>query len=220
MADFTFESLVLECYLPLISPLVDLAPALQPRFQDLARELYPHGPAWTRDPASVTYQVLAAVAAAAVDVELQIEKFRAETDPTRTSELLAEWERALGLPDGCLPVGADEEARRSAVVARLAGLQAVSEADLVAFLAALGFTVTFQYFTPMVAGMGAGLPDYGPEWQFVFAVHYWGGGNRALLECSLPHILPAHVVVLFFYGEFGVQPLFLDCESQVLLQII
>lgn len=220
MADFTFSSLVLECYLPPISPLVDLAPALQPRFQDLARELYPHGPAWTLDPASVTFQVLAAVAAAAVEVQLQIELFRAETDPTRTSALLAEWERALGLPDGCLPVGSDQAARRTQVIARLTGLQAVSEADLAAFLLALGFTVTFQYFTPLVAGMGAGLPAMGPEWQFVFAVNYWGGGNRALLECSLVHILPAHVVVLFFYGEFNVQPLFLDCEPQLVLQIV
>jgi uncharacterized protein YmfQ (DUF2313 family) len=220
MADFELEALILEIESVVLEPLEDGRGPRLAAFEALTRELYPHGRAWTSAPGSVTLGVLGAIAEALIDVELQVDRFAAETNPETTSALLAEWEQALGLPDPCIGAGANIEARRASIVRTLVGMQEVSTSGVLGFLAMLGYAVTLERFEPLKAGSGgAGDPVYGIQWQFVLGVHYWGSGDRTVLECSLPHVLPAHVAVVFYYGEFTPADLSFDIVLPPLLTI-
>lgn len=203
MADFEPASLAIEYECPPIGPLVDELASIAPLFRGLARELYPRGRAWTTDPASTTARLLATIAEVAAWVELQVSRLGDETDPRRTAALIGEWERSLGLPDECLGSGANIDVRRAAIETRLIGLQGASEPEVLAFLTSLGYSVTIERFKVCrfeSFEIGDALLD--ERWQFTVALHYWGAGDRALLRCALSHRLPAHVVALFYFGEF------------------
>lgn len=213
MADFEFTSLVLSCEVQVPGPLEDIAGGKLAAFESLVRDLYPAGRAWTAEKASNTAKLLRAVAWALAQVEAQVIKFQTETDPIRTSELIGEWERALGLPDPCLGPSPSLEARRAAVLSKLVGLQGASTAEVLGYLANLGYTVTLERYSMSGAGATfAGDLLTGATWPFVLGVHYWGAGDRAILECALPHLLPAQVGVAFYYGEVTPAELQLDLE--------
>ncbi len=221
MADFEPQAVVAEAEVPDLAPLEDLAAALIPVFAEVMRQHWPHGPAWTTDPTSDTYRMLTAIAAAVADVEMQLGAFRIECDPTRTSQLIAEWERSLGLPDPCLGPSPNIEARRASVVAKLSNIQGWTSAEIVAFLAGLGYAVTLSTYQPFKAGSGqAGQLVLGAQWQFALAITYWGAGDRDRLRCALNHRVPAHVALVFYFGELTPQEMASDAEVPELGQIV
>lgn len=65
--------------------------------------LLPPGDALAREPGSVLARLLSVPAAELARVDGRVEALLTESDPSRTTEMLAEWERALGLPDVCYP---------------------------------------------------------------------------------------------------------------------
>lgn len=201
--DFEFESFVQEQEFYPLEPFVDVAAAQFPRFVDLAEKLWPRGRAWHHEPDSMTTAVLESIAHEGSIIEAQVEKMARETDPSRTSELLPEWERALRLPDPCLGPDLTDDQRRASVLDRLVGLQGVSTPELTDYLAGLGYAVTLSHFKVCKAGSAlAGEPCLGIGWAFTLAVTYWGSGDRARLECAVRNVMPAHAEVVFYYGEF------------------
>jgi uncharacterized protein YmfQ (DUF2313 family) len=88
------------------------------------------------------------------------------------------------------------------VLSKLAGGIGFSRAELIAFVAALGYTIVIGEYQPCVAGIAtAGSFCYGQAWRYAFSVTYWGAGDRSLLECVIRARLLAHVAVVFLYGE-------------------
>lgn len=220
MADFTFSSLVLELEVQLPAPLEDIVGEKLPAFEQLVRDLYPAGRAWTTDPSSNTTKLLRSIAWALAQVEAQVIAYTTETDPTKTAQLVSDWERALELPDPCLGPSPTLEARRAAVLTKLVGLQGASTGEVLAFLGSLGYSVTLERYTATGAGLAcAGDLLTGTAWAFVLGVHYWGAGDRTVLECALPHRLPAQVAVVFYYGEVTPCELAIDYELPELLTI-
>lgn len=65
--------------------------------------LLPPGDALAREPGSVLERLLSVPAAELARVDGRVEALLTESDPARTTEMLADWERALGLPDICYP---------------------------------------------------------------------------------------------------------------------
>jgi hypothetical protein len=65
--------------------------------------LLPPGDALAREPGSVLERLLTVPAAELARVDGRVEALLLESDPARTTEMLADWERALGLPDECYP---------------------------------------------------------------------------------------------------------------------
>ena len=65
--------------------------------------LLPPGDALVREPGSVLERLLSVPAAELARVDGRVEALLLESDPARTTEMLADWERALGLPDVCYP---------------------------------------------------------------------------------------------------------------------
>jgi uncharacterized protein YmfQ (DUF2313 family) len=65
--------------------------------------LLPPGDALAREPGSVLERLLSVPAAELARVDGRVEALLLESDPARTTEMLTDWERALGLPDICYP---------------------------------------------------------------------------------------------------------------------
>jgi uncharacterized protein YmfQ (DUF2313 family) len=65
--------------------------------------LLPPGDALAREPGSRLERLLTVPAAELARVDGRVEALLLESDPARTAEMLADWERALGLPDECYP---------------------------------------------------------------------------------------------------------------------
>lgn len=144
--------------------------------------------------------------------------------PLSTSELLSDWERALGLPDDCVPAGADEDERRASVVARLNESADNTPQGFIDIMATLGYAASVDEFDPFHVGLGAvGDGVAGDQWQFVWrlnigteveADYFRAGVSRAgdrvcdfgleSVECLVNKLKPAHTLALFAYkfGEF------------------
>jgi uncharacterized protein YmfQ (DUF2313 family) len=65
--------------------------------------LLPPGDALAREPGSRLERLLSVPAAELARVDGRVEALLLESDPAQTAEMLADWERALGLPDECYP---------------------------------------------------------------------------------------------------------------------
>jgi uncharacterized protein YmfQ (DUF2313 family) len=65
--------------------------------------LLPPGDALVREPGSRLERLFSVPAAELARVDGRVEALLLESDPARTTEMLADWERALGLPDICYP---------------------------------------------------------------------------------------------------------------------
>lgn len=92
-----------------------------------------------------------------------------ETDPRATMDLLAEWERAFGLPDPCVDEPLTIADRREALVERMTTEGGQSRAFFIAVAAALGYTITITEYSPWMFGVSEfGETDDGtgyPRWE-------------------------------------------------------
>lgn len=199
------------------NPFLALAPD---DFRQAVGGAIPRGYAWTVSPDTVQGQTWAGIGAS-----LQALHARAgvlseqESDPAITLELLADWERAYGLPDQCTPLNATIQQRQAALVGRIASQGGQSIAYYVIVAAALGFEITITEFHQFRVGMPVGKPLCGQPWIYAWRVNAptatmqyfrvgksavgeplrnWGNGE---LQCRLAQIAPAHTVLIFNYGS-------------------
>lgn len=182
--------------------------------------LLPPGMAWTRERASNLARLLSAFAAELARLDGRAHDLVEEADPRTAVELVADWERLLGLPDPCAGQAVTLQERRERVVQKLTTLGGQSRAYFIAVAAALGFAITIEEFRPFRASMSsAGDPVCDEDWWFVWRVHgpeqtirdfrvsasvtgeplrNWG---NQILECVLARLKPAHTLVQFAYGS-------------------
>lgn len=193
----------------------------EPEFTEGIGGLLPPGPIWTTDPATVQGQVWAAIAASEAKVHARAAALLAiEADPRLTVEMLADWERAFGLPDECTVLPASLQERRASLLWKITAVGGQSRAYFIALAAFLGFTITIEEPRPFRVGISrAGDPLRGIAWIFAWRVHAdavtvrsfrtgasavgealrsWG---NTLLECRLNQVKPAHTVLIFAYGS-------------------
>lgn len=183
--------------------------------------LQPPGSALPRDPDSIWGGLLQAEADELARVDRRSDDLTAESDPRTSAELLPDWERVCGLPDGCASAANTLAERRSAVLARLTELGGQRPADYEALAAVLGYTdARVEEFRPFRVGqsaVGDALCD--GDWVHTFRlraeespVRYFSVGQSCvgeplaswgdeLLECTVRDRAPAHTIVQFAYGE-------------------
>lgn len=132
--------------------------------------------------------------------------------------MLADWERALGLPDDCTDLATTINARQAACWAKLAARAGQTPAFYVALAASLGFTVVIHEFDPDVDDYDSGPDISDGRWRYVwrvevldqvdFSVFRAGSssagdllvqGGAADLECVIRKAAPAHTHVVFTY---------------------
>lgn len=149
--------------------------------------------------------------------QIAAELILTEADPRSIYQLLADWERVLGLPDPCVGQLPTIEQRRAAVVSKVTMKGGQSRAFFVALAAKLGFTITITEFKQYSVMSPVNTPLCGWQWCFTWRVNApintvrnfsvmsgvneplssWG---NALLECAITRFKPAHTHVQFAYS--------------------
>ena len=142
-----------------------------------------------------------------------------ESDPRTTYELLTEWERAFGLPDGCVDISDDLVARINALAARVRGAGSPTPQYFIDLAATVGYDITITELTPHTVNSAVNYPLYGEEIRYVWQVSSvlntityadvnstvetplasWG---NSILECVITRAKPAHTHVQFSYTEY------------------
>lgn len=188
-------------------------------YLDQLKQLLPTGAAWPRATDATLTKLLGAMAGGLADVDARAENLIDESDPSTTLEMLADWERTLGLPNKCAGAPVTIQERRAAIVAALTARGGQSRQYFIDLAGALGYAVTIAEHRPFLAGIStAGDPVNIEAWRFVFTVHaatatvrdFRAGlsaadeplrtwGNTAL-ECAITANKPAHTHVIFAYG--------------------
>ena len=182
------------------------------------RALLPPGLAWSGDQSSVLFAVMDAAAVELSRIDGRAADLEREWHAPTTFELLADFERVLGLPDDCAPAPESVAQRRDAVVARLIALGGASPEYFIALAASVGYTITITEFRPFRAGRSyAGDALTNDDWPHAWQVNgltdtigvFRAGANSAgdrlrwwgnqLLECLLSIYKPAHTILIFAY---------------------
>ncbi|MDA8139532.1 MAG: DUF2313 domain-containing protein [Desulfobacteraceae bacterium] len=141
-----------------------------------------------------------------------------EMFPDTCFALLPDWERLLGLPDGCVGQLPTVAQRIAAAAAKWGEKRALSKSHLIAAAARLGYTITITSYAMRRFGQAVIGGDYtGREWAGTItvnapavAVHSRGYGAAVYgeayrtwgftaLECAIQRLRPAHVNVIFSY---------------------
>jgi uncharacterized protein YmfQ (DUF2313 family) len=124
-----------------------------------------------------------------------------ESFPGTAIEMLPDWEQALGLPDPCVTDALTVAQRQAACIARLAGSFNPTAANMIAYAAAIGFTITIDYPAANVWRIHAPtesivyfLADFGVADE---PLETWG---NTLLECVMNAVNPAHIQLEFAYS--------------------
>ena len=111
-------------------------------YRQQAERMLPPGLLWIPADDTVLRSLLTAVATEFARVDQRAQDALAESDPRVTLELLADWERFLGLPDPCAQLEPTNSLRRLAVVAKLSKQGGASKQFFVDLALALGFVIT------------------------------------------------------------------------------
>lgn len=145
--------------------------ATSDQYLQLLRNLLPPGAAWPREDDSDLTKLLGAMADELATIHNRAEALIEEADPRTTLELLPDWERMLGLPDGCTELADTLQERRQAVVSRLTLLGGQSIAYFTAVALSLGYEdIAIEEFRPSVCGIAmCGYPLGGTH----SIRHYW-----------------------------------------------
>jgi uncharacterized protein YmfQ (DUF2313 family) len=117
-------------------------------YLDMLQSLLPRGMAWTRAPGAVLTRMLAAAAEELARVDRLAILLPDEANPATTMYALEDWERVLGLPDGCLPAGETLQERRAAVLSRLCDTGRQDLGYWYALAVSLGYEVTIEEHWP------------------------------------------------------------------------
>lgn len=200
------------------------------KYKGLLRSLFPNGWAWGIYRGSVLASLVDALAVEPARLEERGEDFLDEMDPRTTFEMLDNWERLLALPDECTPPGeATLYERRVRVLQKLTTGGGQSKAFFKLIAEQLGYDAdiidvqNFQAFRVGTARVGDRLTNGTTEneggWAYTFLisapaelVRYFRVGQSTVgqrlvlfendtLECVIRKFAPAHVTVLFAYGE-------------------
>ena len=168
--------------------------------------LKPRGRAWPRDPDAVQTKVLSGIAQSPARIAAAAAGLLVDAVPaTATPDgMLPEWEEALGLPDPCQGPSPTTQARQGQVVAHLTAGGGDSAPFFIDYAATLGYEITISRNAPFRFGQSCFGSTFGAQgWMFVWTVHAsasLGSSDRAVLQCELSAIAPAHTYVTFVYS--------------------
>lgn len=192
------------------------------QYRDLLAALAPPGAALPKDLDSEWMQLLAALGAELARLDGRADDLSDEADPRSALELLTDYERVCGLPDGCTGDATTLQERRDRVVATLTAQGGQSLAYFQSLAEGLGYSVTIEEFRPFICGLSCCDDTLGGA---ASNRHYWRvrvhgprvtlfrcGASRCSdllgsiaeaedLECLLQRLAPAHTVLIFAYEE-------------------
>jgi uncharacterized protein YmfQ (DUF2313 family) len=179
--------------------------------------LLPRGRAWPKDPGSIQYLTMAALALGLVRLDARAQALLVDAFPGTTLELLEQWEATLGLPDPCDGPDQTIDQRRGQVVNKLVSAGGQSIAYFLGVLARLGYpgAAITQYFPFRADIDAADRPLYADTWMFHWTINlpnlsvFWFEADRSsagdplytvsdnAVTCIIDSLKPAHTTVDF-----------------------
>ena len=178
--------------------------------------LLPPGAAWPREAGAVLTDLLLAMADELARIDLRAERLLEEANPRTTLELLADWERVVGLPDPCVVTSQTSAQRITSLLQRLTTLGGQSASYYIAAALVAGFVITVSEFIEHTVEDDVEHQLFGTDWNFTWQVNAplntvgeltvedtaddplaWWGNEQ--LECVLRDLKPAHTHLLFAY---------------------
>ncbi|MBI2236354.1 MAG: DUF2313 domain-containing protein [Magnetospirillum sp.] len=178
--------------------------------------LLPPGRLWPREPGTVRYTMMGAIAGELDAVIAFFEQILAERSPRTALHLLGDWENVLGLPDDCAGPAETIAERRRQAHAKMVATGGQCPAYFIEVAKALGFDIEIVQYRARWYGLRKFGQHYGGEdmqhtWKVVeksgtirprkFGSAYCGEpfttwGNRPLV-CTIRRLAPAYTEVLF-----------------------
>lgn len=178
-------------------------------YAEALRGLLPRGRVWPTDPSSVQQMVLEGLGKTFERSDAAGMAILAGAVPgSPLSGFLPEWEATLGLPDPCLGTSPTFAQRFAQVGARFVAIGGSSRANLIAFAAALGFTITVTSYSATHPGP-SGFGFTGAEWNFVLGITVLAntsGLANSVLQCELDAIKPAETTIILLNPPNAGQP--------------
>lgn len=180
--------------------------------------LAPQGAAWSRESGSTLGAVFQGLADELARVDARAGDLMVQTDPRIVTEMLADWERAYGLPDGCVTADPTPDGRRLALHHKVASLGGQSPTYYVGMSALLGYLTDVEEFTPSRLPLTLPTTLRSRPWAFAWRVAIYGPLElteapiyaSADIECVIQRLKPAHTVVSFDYEPDAVPTLHFD----------
>jgi uncharacterized protein YmfQ (DUF2313 family) len=182
------------------------------------QRLLPRGRIWHRGWGLVQDADLLTLMPLWARLQIRLNDLIGEIFPCTTTELLPEWEAALGLPDPCTGQLPTLPQRIAAVCGKFSARGGASREYFIRLAASLGFQIEIEEYVPFTASRSrAGDPVYDEKWAYAWKViatptqvlYFRAGQNTAgdplatwgnkLLECMFEALKPAHTVIVFAY---------------------
>jgi uncharacterized protein YmfQ (DUF2313 family) len=88
--------------------------AIDTDYRDQLQALLPTGAAWPRDEDAQLSLLMHGLGGELARAHNRALDLLEEADPHTAAEMLVDWERVVGLPDPCIPLPTDGDARRQA----------------------------------------------------------------------------------------------------------
>ena len=169
------------------------------------KALMPQGAAWPQEAGTTLDALLGGLAEELARVDTRADQLMVETDPRVVTETLTDWERAWGLPDGCVVADPTVPGRRLALHQKVASLGGQSSAYYVGMAALLGYDAEVEQFTPSRLRFSLPQVILGRPWAFAWRLAVFGPTvimdtpiyASADLECVINRTKPAHTLVSF-----------------------
>jgi uncharacterized protein YmfQ (DUF2313 family) len=166
--------------------------------------LLPGGRAWSRNPASVQNQALAALIPTYVRSAASASGLLVDGFPATTVQLIPEWLASLGLPDGCSPLGASIAIQQAQIVEKFTRGGGQSIPYYIGVAAKLGYTITITEQAASTFTWTINVPATATPTLFRVGESRTGDllesfASNALLQCIMQKIKPAHTTLIFNY---------------------
>lgn len=164
--------------------------------------LLPPGHAFTHAPDAVLTKMLQGWADEFARLDARIDLLMVEIDPTKTTELIDDYEIMAALPDVCIGALSTLAERRNAIKARLTSTGGQTRQYFIDLAAGVGYTITIT--EPAVHTWHVNAPALsGQFWRAGIGragepLRVWG--PEKILECTIARYAPAHAVLVFNYS--------------------
>ncbi|MDP2375301.1 YmfQ family protein [Reyranella sp.] len=194
----------------------------QPAYAAQLQALLPTGAAWSREGGATLTRLLEALAFEMARLDIRVANLFEESDPRTAQEMIADWERVLGLPDPCTVAATTLAARQLIAWRKLAHQAGQTPAFYIALAASIGMTIEIFEQDPDVDDHDPSLTALigDNKWRFCWRVHVLTATDYTLfrvgtsavgerlveggaidLECMILAARPAHTRVVFTYEE-------------------
>lgn len=176
--------------------------------------LLPRGRVWPKELVSIQAQSISCFAPMFERVSDKAVDLLADVFPGSTTDLLAEWELTLGLPDSCTIAASQTLAERQQAVAdKISASGGPQRSYYIELASRLGVTATideFQFTTVDNASVGDFLYGDGWPWGWIAAVSPddFGTEKAAMLSCRLQQERPEYTDVVVGFGKEIVDGIF------------